>query len=99
MLNKIRSQKEEWTSKSDKESQSEFETIESGTIASQKRPLCDLEPDKEQQKNTVSESKGTTVHTCIKVCCVGAKRFVWGDYDSDCDKTVLRTSVLNVLSG
>ncbi|OWK61110.1 Centrosomal protein [Lonchura striata] len=57
LLNKIRSQKEEWTSKSEKESQSDFETIESGTIASENRPLCDLELNKEQQKNTVSEAK------------------------------------------
>ncbi|XP_077030096.1 centrosomal protein of 295 kDa isoform X2 [Agelaius phoeniceus] len=57
LLNKIRSQKDEWTSKSEKESQSEFETIESGTIASERRPLCDLELKKEQQKNTVCEAK------------------------------------------
>ncbi|XP_048150504.1 centrosomal protein of 295 kDa isoform X4 [Corvus hawaiiensis] len=57
LLNKIRSQKEEWTSKSEKESQSEFETIESGTIASEERPLYDLELNKEQQKITVSEAK------------------------------------------
>uniref|UniRef100_A0A8C9U6B0 ALMS motif domain-containing protein n=1 Tax=Serinus canaria TaxID=9135 RepID=A0A8C9U6B0_SERCA len=57
LLKKIRSQKEEWTSKSEKESQSEFETIESGTIASEKRPLYGLELNKEQQKNTVSEAK------------------------------------------
>ncbi|KAM7066032.1 centrosomal protein of 295 kDa isoform 1-T1 [Acridotheres tristis] len=57
LLNKIRSQKEEWTSKSEKERQSEFETFESGTIASAKRPLCDLELNKEQQKNTMSEAK------------------------------------------
>ncbi|XP_030125202.4 centrosomal protein of 295 kDa isoform X2 [Taeniopygia guttata] len=57
LLNKIRSQKEEWTSKSEKESQSDFETIESGTIASENRPLCDLELNKEQQKSTVSEAK------------------------------------------
>ncbi|XP_058714763.1 centrosomal protein of 295 kDa isoform X2 [Poecile atricapillus] len=57
LLNKIRSQKEEWTSKSEKESQSEFDSIESGTIASEKRPLCDLELNKEQQKNTVSQAK------------------------------------------
>ncbi|XP_063250548.1 centrosomal protein of 295 kDa isoform X2 [Prinia subflava] len=57
LLNKIRSQKEEWTSKSEKESQSEYETIESGTIASEKRSLCDLELNKKQQKNTVSEAK------------------------------------------
>ncbi|XP_027533230.1 centrosomal protein of 295 kDa isoform X2 [Neopelma chrysocephalum] len=57
LLNKIRSQKEEWTSKCEKESQSEFETIESGTIASEERPLCDLELDSEQQKNTVCKAK------------------------------------------
>ncbi|XP_030819321.1 centrosomal protein of 295 kDa [Camarhynchus parvulus] len=57
LLNKIRSQKDEWTSKSEKESQSEFETIESGTIVSERRPLCDLELNKEQQKNTVCEAK------------------------------------------
>ncbi|XP_039912334.1 centrosomal protein of 295 kDa isoform X3 [Hirundo rustica] len=57
LLNKIRSQKEEWTSKSEQESQSEYETIESGTTASEKRPLRDLELNKEQQKNTASEAK------------------------------------------
>ncbi|XP_010085627.1 PREDICTED: centrosomal protein KIAA1731 homolog, partial [Pterocles gutturalis] len=57
LLNKIRSQKEEWTSKSEREIQSEVETIESGTIASEERPLCDLEPNFEQQKNTVCEAK------------------------------------------
>ncbi|KAM6418517.1 centrosomal protein of 295 kDa [Pluvialis apricaria] len=57
LLNKIRSQKEEWTSKSEKEIQSEIETIESGTIASEERPLCDLELNCEQQKNTVCEAK------------------------------------------
>ncbi|KAM6212009.1 centrosomal protein of 295 kDa isoform 1-T3 [Sarcoramphus papa] len=57
LLTKIRSQKEEWTSKSEKEIQSEIETIESGTIASEERPLCDLELNCEQQKNTVCEAK------------------------------------------
>ncbi|XP_051636303.1 centrosomal protein of 295 kDa isoform X2 [Manacus candei] len=57
LLKKIRSQKEEWTSKCEKESQSEFETIESGTIASEERPLCDLELDSEQQKSTVCKAK------------------------------------------
>ncbi|XP_059321958.1 centrosomal protein of 295 kDa [Ammospiza nelsoni] len=57
LLNKIRSQKDEWTSKNEKESQSEFETIESGTVAGERRPLCDLELNKEQQKNTVCEAK------------------------------------------
>jgi len=58
LLNKIRSQKEEWTTKSEKEIQSEIETIESGTIASEERRLCDLELNYEQQKNTVCEAKG-----------------------------------------
>uniref|UniRef100_A0A8C4UG01 ALMS motif domain-containing protein n=1 Tax=Falco tinnunculus TaxID=100819 RepID=A0A8C4UG01_FALTI len=62
LLNKIRSQKEEWTSKSEKEIQSEIETIESGTIASEERPLCDLERNYEQQKNTVCEAKD-----CVKM--------------------------------
>ncbi|XP_076184419.1 centrosomal protein of 295 kDa [Aptenodytes patagonicus] len=57
LLNKIRSQKEEWTSKNEKEIQSEIETIESGTIASQEGPICDLELNYEQQKNTVCEAK------------------------------------------
>ncbi|XP_075273455.1 centrosomal protein of 295 kDa isoform X2 [Opisthocomus hoazin] len=57
LLNKIRSQKEEWTTKSEKEIQSEIETIESGTIASEERRLCDLELNYEQQKNTVCEAK------------------------------------------
>ncbi|XP_074427495.1 centrosomal protein of 295 kDa isoform X2 [Larus michahellis] len=57
LLNKIRSQKEEWTSRSEKEIQSEIETIESGTIASEERPLCDLELNCEQQKNALCEAK------------------------------------------
>ncbi|XP_026720151.1 centrosomal protein of 295 kDa isoform X2 [Athene cunicularia] len=57
LLNKIRSQKEEWTSKSMKEVQSEIETIESGTITSEERPLRDLELHYEQQRNTVCEAK------------------------------------------
>ncbi|KAJ7420811.1 centrosomal protein of 295 kDa isoform X1 [Willisornis vidua] len=55
LLNKIRSQKEEWTSKC--ESQSELETIESGTIASEETPLCDLKLNNEQQRNTVCEAQ------------------------------------------
>ncbi|XP_021147187.2 centrosomal protein of 295 kDa isoform X3 [Columba livia] len=57
LLKKIRSQKEEWTSRSEKESQSEIGTIESGTIASEERPLCDSELNCEQQKNTVGQAK------------------------------------------
>ncbi|XP_075347213.1 centrosomal protein of 295 kDa isoform X1 [Mycteria americana] len=57
LLNKIRSQKEVWTSKSEKEIQSEIETIESGTITSEERQLCDLELNYEPPKNTVCEAK------------------------------------------
>ncbi|XP_035184616.1 centrosomal protein of 295 kDa isoform X2 [Oxyura jamaicensis] len=57
LLNKIRSQKEEWTSKNEKEVPSEVETIESGTIPSEERQLCDLELDYEQHKNSVCEAK------------------------------------------
>ncbi|XP_027501346.1 centrosomal protein of 295 kDa isoform X4 [Corapipo altera] len=65
LLNKIRSQKEEWTSKCEKESQSEFETIESGTIASEERPLYDLELDSEQQKNTVCKAKDSMLENIV----------------------------------
>ncbi|NXD11903.1 CE295 protein, partial [Nothocercus nigrocapillus] len=58
LLNKIRSQKEEWTSKSERECQNEIETVESGTIASEERQLCDLELNNEQCKNSVSANKG-----------------------------------------
>ncbi|NXF89816.1 CE295 protein, partial [Eubucco bourcierii] len=58
LLNKIRNQKEEWTLKGMKEIQSETETIESGTIASEENPLPGLELNYEQQENT-SETKGT----------------------------------------
>ncbi|XP_050190040.1 LOW QUALITY PROTEIN: centrosomal protein of 295 kDa [Myiozetetes cayanensis] len=65
LLNKIRSQKEEWTSKCEKENQSEFETIESGTIASEERPLHDLELDSEQQKNTVCKAKDSVLENIV----------------------------------
>ncbi|XP_032535582.1 centrosomal protein of 295 kDa isoform X3 [Chiroxiphia lanceolata] len=65
LLNKIRSQKEEWTSKCEKESQSEFETIESGTIASEERPLCDLNLDSEQQKNTVCKTEDSVLENIV----------------------------------
>lgn len=87
-MNKIRSQKEEWTSKSEKESQSEFETIESGTIASEERPLCDLEPNKEQQKNTVSEAKGRQYMPTSKFVMWEQRGLYGGDYYSECNKTV-----------
>lgn len=58
LLNKIRSQKEEWTSKNEKEIPSEAETIESGTIPSEERQLCDVELDCEQHRNSVCEAEG-----------------------------------------
>ncbi|XP_032063483.1 centrosomal protein of 295 kDa [Aythya fuligula] len=57
LLNKIRSQKEEWTSKNEREIPSEVETIESGTIPSEERQLCDVELDREQHKNSVCEAE------------------------------------------
>ncbi|KAM4683192.1 centrosomal protein of 295 kDa isoform 2-T3 [Amazona ochrocephala] len=57
LLNKIRSQKEEWTSKSEKDTQSEVETVESGTISSEERQLCNSELKYEQQKNIVCEAR------------------------------------------
>jgi len=58
LLNKIRNQKEEWISKSEKEFPSKIETIESGTIAGNERQLVDLELNDEQHKNSVCEAKG-----------------------------------------
>ncbi|XP_075775417.1 centrosomal protein of 295 kDa isoform X3 [Pelodiscus sinensis] len=55
LLNKIRSQKDQWTSKCEAEVQSEIETIESGTLASEERRLCDSEPGHEQHADSVSQ--------------------------------------------
>ncbi|XP_073193227.1 centrosomal protein of 295 kDa isoform X5 [Lepidochelys kempii] len=68
LLNKIRSQKDQWTSKCDAEIQSEIETIESGTLASEERRLCDSDPGHEQHTDSVSEaieSPETLEHTVI----------------------------------
>ncbi|XP_043384811.1 centrosomal protein of 295 kDa isoform X8 [Chelonia mydas] len=68
LLNKIRSQKDQWTSKCDAEIQSEIETIESGTLASEERRLCDSDPGHEQHTDLVSEaieSPETLEHTVI----------------------------------
>ncbi|NXJ09736.1 CE295 protein, partial [Odontophorus gujanensis] len=58
LLNKIRNQKEEWTSRSEKEFPSKIATVESGTITSEERQLADLEQTDEQHKNSVCEAKG-----------------------------------------
>uniref|UniRef100_A0A8B9ITD0 ALMS motif domain-containing protein n=1 Tax=Amazona collaria TaxID=241587 RepID=A0A8B9ITD0_9PSIT len=55
LLNKIRSQKK--TSKSEKDTQSEVETVESGTISSEERRSCNSELKYEQQKNIVCEAR------------------------------------------
>ncbi|XP_065263797.1 centrosomal protein of 295 kDa [Emys orbicularis] len=68
LLNKIRSQKDQWTSKCEAEIQSEIETIESGTLASEERRLCDSDPGHEQHTDSVSEaieSPETLDHTVI----------------------------------
>ncbi|XP_026507386.1 centrosomal protein of 295 kDa isoform X1 [Terrapene carolina triunguis] len=68
LLNKIRSQKDQWTSKCESEIQSEIETIESGTLASEERRLCDSDPGHEQHTDSVSEaieSPETLEHTVI----------------------------------
>ncbi|XP_065437658.1 centrosomal protein of 295 kDa isoform X12 [Chrysemys picta bellii] len=68
LLNKIRSQKDQWTSKCEAEIQSEIETIESGTLASEERRLCDSDPGHEQHTDSVSEaieSPETLEHTVI----------------------------------
>ncbi|XP_074917840.1 centrosomal protein of 295 kDa isoform X9 [Chelonoidis abingdonii] len=56
LLNKIRSQKNQWTSKCEAEIQSEIETIESGTLSSEERRLCDSDPGHEQHTDSVSEA-------------------------------------------
>ncbi|XP_034614866.1 centrosomal protein of 295 kDa [Trachemys scripta elegans] len=68
LLNKIRSQKDQWTSKCEAEIQSEIETIESGTLTSEERRLCDSDPGHEQHTDSVSEaieSPETLEHTVI----------------------------------
>ncbi|XP_067424365.1 centrosomal protein of 295 kDa isoform X2 [Emydura macquarii macquarii] len=68
LLNKIRSQKDQWTSKCEAEIQSEIETIESGTLASEERRLCDSAPGHEQHADSVSEaieSPETLEHTVV----------------------------------
>ncbi|XP_015707768.2 centrosomal protein of 295 kDa isoform X1 [Coturnix japonica] len=57
LLNKIRNQKEQWMSKSEKEFPSKNETIESDTIAGKERHLVDLEPNDERHKTSICEAK------------------------------------------
>ncbi|XP_062983214.1 centrosomal protein of 295 kDa isoform X2 [Elgaria multicarinata webbii] len=57
LLNKIRNQKDQWTSKCEPEVPSEFGTIESGIISSGERRLCESEPEYETQSGPVPEAK------------------------------------------
>ncbi|XP_042314302.1 centrosomal protein of 295 kDa isoform X2 [Sceloporus undulatus] len=57
LLNKIRNQKDHWTSKEESEASSEIGTIESGTISSRERRLCESEPEQEPKGATVCETK------------------------------------------
>ncbi|XP_074840228.1 centrosomal protein of 295 kDa isoform X2 [Carettochelys insculpta] len=56
LLNKIRSQKDQWTSKCEADIRSEIETIESGTLASEERRLCDSDPGHEQCADSASQA-------------------------------------------
>uniref|UniRef100_A0A7M4G0U9 Centrosomal protein 295 n=1 Tax=Crocodylus porosus TaxID=8502 RepID=A0A7M4G0U9_CROPO len=57
LLDKIRSQKDQWASKSEAEVQSDIQTIESGTLPSEERLSCDLEPGHKAHGDSVSEAK------------------------------------------
>ncbi|XP_061484825.1 centrosomal protein of 295 kDa isoform X2 [Rhineura floridana] len=57
LLNKIRNQKDHWTSRSEPETASEIGTIESGTISSRERRLCESESEHEPKCGSVSEAK------------------------------------------
>ncbi|XP_077783123.1 centrosomal protein of 295 kDa isoform X5 [Podarcis muralis] len=57
LLNKIRNQKDHWTTGSEPESTSEIESIESGTISSRERRLYDSESEPEPKSDPVSEAR------------------------------------------
>ena len=58
LLNKIRNQKDQWTARDEPEDQSDIGTIESGTLSSGERRLCDSEPEQEPKDAPVCEGKG-----------------------------------------
>lgn len=81
LLNKIRSQKDQWASKSEAEVQSDIQTIESGTLPSEERLLCDLEPGHNAHGDSVSEAKGKycfVLHSEIKMQCLGGEKTLMG---------------------
>uniref|UniRef100_A0A6J0VHE5 Centrosomal protein of 295 kDa isoform X2 n=1 Tax=Pogona vitticeps TaxID=103695 RepID=A0A6J0VHE5_9SAUR len=57
LLNKIRNQKDQWTARDEPEDQSDMGTIESGTLSSGERRLCDSEPEQEPKDAPVCEGK------------------------------------------
>ncbi|XP_033002017.1 centrosomal protein of 295 kDa [Lacerta agilis] len=57
LLNKIRNQKDHWTTGSEPEITSEIESIESGTISSRERRLYDSESEPEPKSDPVSEAR------------------------------------------
>nr|XP_060627092.1 centrosomal protein of 295 kDa isoform X1 [Anolis sagrei ordinatus] len=57
LLNKIKNQKDHWTSKEKPEAPSEIGSIESGTISNRERRLCESEPEAEPKDALVSEAK------------------------------------------
>ncbi|KAL8191129.1 UNVERIFIED_CONTAM: hypothetical protein K2H54_068213, partial [Gekko kuhli] len=57
LLSKIRSQKDHWTARHEPPAPSETETIESGTISSRERRLCESEPEDEPNRAPASEAE------------------------------------------
>ncbi|XP_053164285.1 centrosomal protein of 295 kDa isoform X2 [Hemicordylus capensis] len=65
LLDKIRNQKSHWTSGCQPETVSEIGTIESGTISSAERRLCESEPEEEPIGDPVSEAKEILDQTIV----------------------------------
>nr|XP_056714832.1 centrosomal protein of 295 kDa [Euleptes europaea] len=57
LLSKIRNQKDHWTSRCEPAASSETETIESGTISSKERRLCESEYEDEPNRDRASEAE------------------------------------------
>ncbi|XP_015265765.1 PREDICTED: centrosomal protein of 295 kDa [Gekko japonicus] len=57
LLSKIRNQKDHWTARHELAAPSETDTIESGTISSRERRLCESEPEDEPNRAPASEAE------------------------------------------
>lgn len=68
LLNKIRNQKDQWTSRNVAETQSEVETIESGTITSRERRLCESEPESDPICHPVPDTQGQEGMLSLSIC-------------------------------